>query len=82
MKKHEIIIVEEKRSGGFLKFVLATVALVSAAAGALTALKVLRSKQSRVIGKIDIDGDGEVDATMIDTDGDGEVDTIVFHDDE
>ena len=82
MKKHEIIVVEEKRSGGVLKFVLTVVALVSAAAGALAVLKRFSDKQSKVLAKIDIVGDGDVDATMIDTDGDGEVDTIVFHGDE
>ena len=39
--------------------------------------KLLKDRK-RVIGEIDLDGDGEADAVMLDTTGDGEVDTIVI----
>ena len=36
--------------------------------------------KTKVLGAVDIDGDGEADALILDTTGDGEVDTIILND--
>ena len=42
-------------------------------------LYVNKKTQKTVIGKLDFDGDGEIDAVMLDTTGNGEVDTIILN---
>ena len=66
-----------------LKIVLIVIGAVLAVATALfVAYKIWGHKlfkaKKRVIGEIDLDGDGAADAVMLDTTGNGEVDTIVI----
>ena len=49
-------------------------------AAAAVAYKVLKKNiANRILGRVDIDGDGEPDALMLDTTGDGEFDTIILN---
>lgn len=49
-------------------------------------LEVIKAKlnaltdKTKVLGVVDIDGDGEADALILDTTGNGEVDTIILND--
>ncbi len=67
-----------------LKIILIVSAVVVAVAAAIVGIYmyVNRKVKSVVIGKIDFDGDGEIDAIMLDTTGNGEVDTIVLNSDD
>ncbi len=67
-----------------LKIILIVSAVVVAVAAAIMGIYmyVNRKVKSVVIGKIDFDGDGEIDAIMLDTTGNGEVDTIIFNSDD
>ena len=38
------------------------------------------TSKTKVLGVVDIDGDGEADALILDTTGNGEVDTIILND--
>ena len=64
-----------------LKIVLIVSAAVVAIAAAVVGVYfyVNRKVKSVVIGKLDFDGDGEIDAIMLDTTGNGEVDTIILN---
>lgn len=80
MRIPAFIVVKKKRSP--LKVIFIVVGAVVAAAAALAvAYKLWGEKllaQRKVIGEVDLDGDGETDALMLDTTGDGEVDTIII----
>lgn len=67
-----------------LKIILIVSAAVVAVAAAIVGvyLYVNRKVKSVVLGKIDFDGDGEIDAIMLDTTGNGEVDTIILNSDD
>ena len=78
MRKTNVIVIEKKRSPLKVIFKIA-VALFAVAAICAVAYKHLENKyRSKILGKIDLDGDGEVDAIMLDTTGNGEVDTIII----
>ena len=84
MKMPNVFFIEKtKDSSVVLKIVIIAYAVVAAAAAAFAVYKLFGEKIkaklcTKVLGSVDIDGDGEADATLLDTDGDGEVDTIVF----
>ena len=78
MKRTEIIVVEKKRSPLKVIFRILSVLFIAMAACAVV-YKYLENKyRSKILGKIDLDGDGEADAIMLDTTGNGEVDTIII----
>lgn len=78
MRKNDIIVVEKKRSPLKVIFKIA-IALVAVATVWTVVYKYLENKyRSKILGKIDLDGDGEADAIMLDTTGNGEVDTIII----
>ena len=79
MKTPDFFIVQKKKSP--IKAILITIsAVLVTLAAAAVAYKVYFSKmKSKVLGKVDIDGDGEADAIMLDTTGNGEVDTIILN---
>lgn len=61
-----------------LFWTLSTIA--AAATAAAVAYKFIKNKtSSKILGGVDFDGDGEVDAVMLDTTGNGEVDTIIIN---
>ena len=80
MRKPEIIIVEEKKPS-FLKvvFVIASMLIALAAAAAAAYLYLNKNIKSKILGQVDLNGDGEADAIMLDTTGNGEVDTIILN---
>lgn len=79
-KTHYVIIEDKKKKRSPLKMILAIASfLVAAAAVYVAVYKYLENKyRSQILGKIDLDGDGETDAIMLDTTGNGEVDTIII----
>lgn len=79
MRRTDVIIVEKKRVSPLkVIFKIAAVIFVIAAAY-MVVYKYLEGKyRSKILGKIDLDGDGEADAIMLDTTGNGEVDTIII----
>ena len=82
MNKENYIVVEGDKSPlrTILRFITAVLAIAGACA---VAYKYLEKKYSaRVLGKIDLDGDGVAEAIMLDTTGNGEVDTIIIDTDE
>lgn len=73
---------ENKKST--VKIILIVSGIVVAVAAAIVGAyflitKKVKKAKSIVLGKLDFDGDGEIDAIMLDTTGDGEVDTIVLN---
>ena len=80
MKLNDIIIIEHKKKSPIktiLKVVSATAVI---AGGAVIAYKYLQNKiESSILGKLDLDGDGEAETIILDTTGDGEIDTIVIN---
>ncbi len=80
--KNTIIVVKKKRS--FLKIIIKIMSVIAIlAAACVVAYKYLENKyKSKILGRIDLDGDGEFDAIMIDTTGNGEVDTIIINTDD
>lgn len=82
MNKDHYIVVEEERSPlrTILRFATAVLAIGAACA---VAYKYLEKKYSaKVLGRIDLDGDGVAEALMLDTTGNGEVDTIIIDTDD
>lgn len=81
MKNKEIIYIEEKSSPikKLFKFVTATVVVVGAATVAYNYLKA--KIDSSILGKLDLDGDGEPETLILDTTGNGEIDTIIINSD-
>lgn len=82
MNKDHYIVVEGDKSPlrTILRFATAVLAIAGACA---VAYKYLEKKYSaRVLGRIDLDGDGVAEAIMLDTTGNGEVDTIIIDTDE
>ena len=80
MRIPAFIVIKKKRSPLKVIFIVLG-AIVAAAAALMVAYKLWGEKllaQRKVIGKVDLDGDGEIDALMLDTNGDGEVDTIII----
>ncbi len=78
MKNDRVIVVEKERSPlrTVLKF---TTSILAIGAACAVAYKYIEKKySSTVLGKIDLDGDGEAEAIMLDTTGNGEVDTIII----
>ena len=68
------------------KIILIVSAIVVAVAAAIVGVylfinKHVKKAKSIVLGKLDFNGDGEIDAIMLDTTGDGEVDTIILNSD-
>ena len=81
MRKTQIVIVEEKKKKiSPLKIIIKIFwAVLSVAAILAIVYKYIERKyRSQILGKLDLDGDGEADAFMLDTTGNGEVDTIVI----
>ena len=78
MKKTEIIVVEKKRSALKIIFSAISALLAVAAIGAVIYKYLEKKYSSKILGKVDLDGDGEADAIMLDTTGNGEVDTIII----
>ncbi len=79
MKNDRVIVVEKERSPlrTVLKF---TTAVLAIGAACTVAYKYIEKKySSTILGRIDLDGDGEAEAVMLDTTGNGEVDTIVIN---
>ncbi len=78
MKKHNIIIVEEKRSA--LKTAMTVVTAIATVMVAIVVVyKFIENKlMPKIIDRVDVDGDGLTDAIMLDTTGNGEIDTIVL----
>lgn len=82
MNKENYLIVDDGKSPlrTILRFATAVLAIAGACA---VAYKYLEKKySSRILGRIDLDGDGIAEAIMIDTTGNGEVDTIILDTDE
>lgn len=82
MKNDHYIVVDGDKSPlrTILRFATAVLAIAGACA---IAYKYLEKKySSRILGRIDLDGDGIAEAIMIDTTGNGEVDTIILDTDE
>ena len=64
-----------------VKIILIVFAAVAAVAAAIVGIYLYLNRRVKavVLGKLDFDGDGEVDAVMLDTTGNGEVDTIILN---
>lgn len=78
MRRTQVIVVEKKRSPLKVIFKVVSVLVIAMAVGAAI-YKYLENKyRSKILGKIDLDGDGQTDAIMLDTTGNGEVDTIII----
>lgn len=81
MKNKDIIVIEKKSSAlkNLFKFVSATAVVVCAVT---VAYKYFKDKiDSSILGKLDLDGDGEPETLILDTTGDGEIDTIIINSD-
>lgn len=67
-----------------VKIILVVSAVVVAVAAAIVGVYLYLNRRVKavVLGKIDFDGDGKVDAVMLDTTGNGEVDTIILNSDD
>ena len=81
MKRNHFIIVKKKKSP--LKVIVAIIASIAAIGAAVAvAYYFLKDKcKSEILGRVDINGDGEADAIMLDTTGNGEIDTIIINSD-
>jgi hypothetical protein len=81
MKRNHFIIFEKKKSP--IKKILIIVSAIAAVGAALAvAYYFLKDKcKSEILGRVDINGDGEADAIMLDTTGNGEIDTIIINSD-
>lgn len=74
-----VFVIKKKKSPIKLIIVVAS-AIVAFAAALAVVYKLWGNKiKSKIIGQVDIDGDGKADAIMLDTTGDGEVDTIILN---
>ena len=81
MKRNHFVIVEKKKSP--IKTIIIIVsAIVAVGAAVALAYHFLKNKcKSEILGRVDINGDGEADAIMLDTTGNGEIDTIIINSD-
>lgn len=79
MKMPNVFVIKKKRSP--IKVIIIVASAVVAFATALAVIYKLWGNKikSKIVGQVDIDGDGEADAIMLDTTGDGEVDTIILN---
>lgn len=77
--KNTVVVIDEKKKSP-LKVILKLAGVILAVAAAcIVVYKYLEKKyRSKILGRIDLDGDGEFDAIMLDTTGNGEVDTIII----
>lgn len=81
MKNKEIVIIEEKSSPVKVIFKVVAATAMVACAG-VVAYKYIKDKlESGILGKLDLDGDGEAETLILDTTGDGEIDTIIINSD-
>ena len=78
MRSTEFIVVKKKRSFVKILFKLAAALMVVMTACAVVYKYLENQYRSKILGKIDLDGDGEAEAIMIDTTGNDEVDTIII----
>jgi flagellar basal body-associated protein FliL len=69
----------DKKSSVKIILIVSSVLIAVAAAIVGVYLYLNRRVKAVVLGKIDFDGDGQVDAVMLDTTGNGEVDTIILN---
>jgi hypothetical protein len=81
MRNRDYVYIEEKSSPIKTIFkIVTTVAVVACAA--TVAYKYVKDKiDSTILGKLDLDGDGEPETLILDTTGDGEIDTIIINSD-
>ena len=80
MKLNDIIIIERKKKSPIKTILKIASATAVIAGGAVIAYKYLQNKiESSILGKLDLDGDGEAETIILDTTGDGEIDTIVIN---
>ena len=80
MRFRQVYVVKKRRSL-FKRILIAMGIIAVIVAAAAIAYKLWGHKlfnRKKVIGKVDLDGDGQTDAVMLDTNGDGEVDTIII----
>ena len=78
-KKPDFFVVEKKTSP-LKALVIAGSALAAAGAAIAVAYKYVEKKlDSKILGRVDLNGDGETDAIMLDTTGNGEIDTIILN---
>ena len=79
MRMPEFFIVKKKKSP-WKTIIIVVSSVVAVLAAAAVAYKIWGNKiRSKIIGEVDLDGDGESEAFMLDTTGNGEVDTIVIN---
>lgn len=80
MKINDIIIIERNKKSPIKTLIKIISATAVIAGGAIVAYKYLQNKiDSSILGKLDLDGDGEAETIILDTTGNGEIDTIVIN---
>jgi len=81
VRSPEFFVVKKKKSP-LKALVIAGSAIAAAGAAVALAYKYVEKKlDAKILGRVDIDGDGEADAIMLDTTGNGEIDTIILNTD-
>ena len=81
MKKHDIVIVEKTSSPLKTAFKVVSAVTFVACAAAVAYKFVKQTIDKGILGKLDLDGDGEAETLILDTTGDGEIDTIIINTD-